>query len=303
MFRKFSAWVFGTIKYYLTGLYHRTFEHHIFLFGGGLAFSMFVCAIPLSLILFSVLGTIFGRPSIAQEIHTFIERAIPYESYAEYINQAIFSRVEHFKLFKNITGVLGVIGLVVASSSLFSSMRTILDTAYKVPEDEPILMGKVRDLGLLALVIIYFLLSTTILPAWEILSEMANSVALLRAIRFALVEDIFLGGVAFLLIWMVFYIVYFLVPYVRQPKKVILVSSLSAALLWEIAKQIYGFYIAKIATLNMIYGAYALVVVSAFWIYFTAIVFILGAEIGQLYAERPAPIPEIASREELSEPE
>ena len=49
---KRAIWIYGTIRYYLAGLYARTFDHHIFLFGGGLAFSMFVCAIPLSRIEF-----------------------------------------------------------------------------------------------------------------------------------------------------------------------------------------------------------------------------------------------------------
>ena len=275
-----------SIVYYLTQIYHRAEEHHLFLMGGGLAFSLFVCVIPLMLILFSVLGTIFQRPSIVSELNLFIERAIPYQIYAEFLRETILTRVEEFKLYKNIAGVVGVGGLLIAATSLFSSMRTVLDKAYRVPDAEPILLGKVRDLGLLALVIIYFLLSTTVLPAWEIVSEFANRVAILQVIRFEFIEDLFLGVVAFLLIWMAFYIVYFLVPYVRQPKRVVFVSSLSAAVLWELAKQLFGFYITNFATLKMVYGAYALIVVSAFWIYYTAIVFILGAEIGQIYRER-----------------
>jgi len=40
------------------------------------------------------------------------------------------------------------------------------------------------------------------------------------------------------------------------------------------------------ATLNRIYGTYALIVVVAFWIYYSSILFLVGAEIGQLYRER-----------------
>lgn len=280
-----------TIRHYLIQLYHRADEHHIFLMCGGLAFSLFACVIPLMLILFSVLGIMFQKTSIESEINTFIERAIPYQVYADFIREVIVKRVEEFKLYKNIAGVLGVGGLLIAATSLFSSMRTVLDKAFRIPEPEPMLMGKARDLGLLAIVIAYFLLSTTILPAWEVISKFANRVAVLQAVRFQVVEDIILGAAAFILIWTAFYIIYFLVPYVRQPRRVIMISSLSAAIMWEVAKQIFGFYITNFATLKMIYGAYALAVVSAFWIYYTAIVFILGAEIGQISAERQKTMP------------
>ena len=41
-----------------------------------------------------------------------------------------------------------------------------------------------------------------------------------------------------------------------------------------------------VATFKKIYGAYVAAIVVVFWIYYTAIVFIIGAEIGQLYRER-----------------
>jgi membrane protein len=79
---------------------------------------------------------------------------------------------------------------------------------------------------------------------------------------------------------------YWLIPHGKLKWSVIFVSALSASLLWEVAKQLFGLYISNIVTLNRIYGTYALFVIVGFWIYYTSIVFILGAEIGQLYRER-----------------
>jgi uncharacterized BrkB/YihY/UPF0761 family membrane protein len=45
-------------------------------------------------------------------------------------------------------------------------------------------------------------------------------------------------------------------------------------------------YLSNFTTFSRIYGAYALGIVVAFWIYYTAAVFILGAEIGKLFDER-----------------
>ena len=77
-----------------------------------------------------------------------------------------------------------------------------------------------------------------------------------------------------------------MVPYRKPPRRAIIVSAVSATILWVLAKQIFGFYIAHFVMLQRVYGTYAIMVVVAFWIYYTAIVFVIGAEIGQLFRER-----------------
>lgn len=273
-------------RHYIGGLYHRIDDHHVFLLASGLAFSLIVCIIPLILIVFAALGVVLEKTSITEEIDLFIEGAIPYKDYATFIKNLILSRVEQFKFYKSVAGVVGSLGLLFAASGLFSSMRTILNKAYRIPTTESILIGKLRDLGLILLVLFYFLLSTAVLPGWELTKEFADNFEFLKSLQFDFVEDLLLGTVSFFIIFISFFTVYFLVPHQRQPKKVILVSALSASILWKVAEQIFGFYITNFITLKWIYGAYVLLIVVAFWIFYTSLVFILGAEIGQLYRER-----------------
>ena len=75
-------------------------------------------------------------------------------------------------------------------------------------------------------------------------------------------------------------------PIVKIRKRSVLIGALWAAMLWAGAKVIFGMYLASFTTFSRIYGAYALGVVVAFWIYYTAVVFIIGAEIGKLFDER-----------------
>ena len=82
-------------------------------------------------------------------------------------------------------------------------------------------------------------------------------------------------------------------------KKVVFISAFWAALLWELAKKLFGFYIFHFASLNKIYGAYVFVIIAAFWIYYSSIIFIIGAEIGQLFRERKDIIREGLSKERL----
>ena len=274
------------LAHYTGGLYNRLGEHHVFLMAGGLTFSLFVCIVPLILIVFAVLGNILERPSISGEIDSFIDRVIPYESYADYIKNLVFSRVDEFKVFKNFAGMVGLVGLFLASSGLFASMRTVLNKIYGAAKNQHVVIRKLRDFLSVLLVLVYFLLSTTILPTLEIIQKSASKVEAFRRFEFNLSGDLAIGVVSFFVIFGAFFILYFLIPQIKLRKRIVLVSALSAAILWEIAKQLFGYYISNVATINRIYGAYSLLVVVAFWVYYTSIAFMAGAEIGQLYRER-----------------
>jgi membrane protein len=281
-----KRWIGEFLRHYIGGLYNRSGKHHIFLMAGGLAFTLFVCIMPLILIIFSLLGVILEKPSVAGEIESFIDRAVPYENYASFVKEKVFMLVNEFKVFKSLAGVIGLIGLFVASTGLFSGMRTILNMIYKVERDESVLMGKLRDLLSVILVALYFLLSIAILPLLEAAKILIENVLFIGEIEFGFLSDLALAGISFLLILLTFIIIYWLIPYRKLHLKVILMSALAASVFWESARQLFGFYLANIITLKMVYGAYIFIVVIAFWIYYTSIVFILGAELGQLFRER-----------------
>lgn len=283
---KFLKAIWSFLAHYLGGLYRRADEHHIFLLSGGLSFSVFVCIVPFVLIIFAVLGNILEQPSIATEMQVFIDRLIPYADYASSIKELVFSRVEEFTIYKNLAGIIGLVGLLIAASGLFSSMRTILNKVYDVKTSQHLLIGKLRDLGLVLLVLGYFLLSVTILPLFDVIFGFIDKIELFKGLRFSFFENLVVAGFSFLIIFSSFYTMYFLVPQKKMFRREAFISALSAAVLWEIARQLFGFYITNFITLKRIYGAYVFIIVVAFWIYYTSIVFIIGAEIGRLYRER-----------------
>jgi len=276
------------LSHYVGGIYNRVGDDHAFLLAGGLSFSIFVCIIPMTLIIFAIIGNVLETTTVASEIDSLIDRVLPYESYAQHVKNLISTRVDEFRIYKGVAGLLGLAGLLFAASGLFSSMRTILNNSYNVKSSHSAYVSKLRDIGLVLLVVIYFLLSTTILPSVGIIEDFASRSELLAGFDLAGLADIAVDVVTTLVIFFAFFIVYLLVPQTKLPKKVVLISAVSAAVMWKIAEMIFGYYIAHVATLTKVYGAYSFLIVVAFWIYYTSIVFIIGSLIGQLYRERIA---------------
>ena len=78
-------------KYYFGNLFLRFDTDHIFLSAGGLAFSLFICMIPLVLIIFSVLGNILDSSNMQAQINNMIDSVIPYSQYSSYVKKILFS--------------------------------------------------------------------------------------------------------------------------------------------------------------------------------------------------------------------
>ncbi len=290
MQKAFKKLSFPKIKnllyYYLKGLHQRVDEHHIFLLGGGLAFSVFICITPLILVIFFIMGNILETASLEHQITAIINTMVPYSEYAAFIKRIISSRIQEVIAHKDLAAYVGLPALILAASGLFSSLRTILNEVFNVKEEESILSGKLKDIVLVVVVLTLIALLTTVLPILEIIKDAPSQWTFFRFLEFTAIQKLFFTIGSFVIIYSIFFVIYYFVPYKRIGFKTAALSALWASILWEIAKQLFGYYITHFATLGKIYGAYIFIVVVGFWIYYSSLTFILAAEIGQLYRER-----------------
>jgi len=268
------------MSHYFGGLYERMDDHHVFLNAGGLAFSLFVC------IIFAVLGSILDSNYMQYQINVLIDTIIPYDQYSELVKKIIFTRINEVIEYKNLAGIIGGFGLLFAASGLFSSMRTILNQVFGIAKDVNFILGKLRDFALVIMVILIFFLTTISAPIIDVLKQSAGQFKFLEFFNAPIFEYFFFTLVSFSVIYIVFTILYIAVPLKKLKKKAIAISALWAAVLWEAAKLVFGYYIYHLSSFGKIYGTYAFVVVVAFWIYYSSVVFIVGAEIGKLFQER-----------------
>ncbi|MFO7525656.1 MAG: YihY/virulence factor BrkB family protein [Ignavibacteriaceae bacterium] len=279
-------WFLKFFKHYFGGLYLRFDTHHIFLFAGGLAFSLFVCIIPFVLIIFWILGNFLSSAEVEGQIVTLINTVIPYDEYSNFVKDIIFKRVYEVIEFKNIAGLLGFIGLFFAASGFFSSMRTVLNKINGTDIDVNVFLGKLRDFLFIISVILLFFISIMALPLLELFISIAQETPYLQFFAHPIFQRVFTALFSLLIMYFIFYSFYRFIPTIKIRSKSAFVGAGWAALLWVGMKIVFGYYLSNFGTWGRIYGAYALMVVIAFWIYYTSAVFIIGAEIGKLFDER-----------------
>lgn len=83
-----------------------------------------------------------------------------------------------------------------------------------------------------------------------------------------------------------FSLIYAIVPNCRVPWRAALVSGVIAALIFELAKRGFGFFISNFPSYQLIYGAFAAVPLFLVWIYICWSIILLGAMLSRILAGR-----------------
>jgi membrane protein len=200
------------------------------------------------------------------------------------ITNQVLNRIYEISSYTAITSIIGAVALLWTSSGLFSTIRDALNKIYKIKIDVFYLVGKFKDIFMVLVVFTFFILSVASTSIFSILiakgMDFINSYVNIGSAN--AVITILLGLV---FSFLMFYI-YRIVPHGQVNKKVVLISAVSSAVMFEILKHLFTTYLVSFSNFAAVYGAYAALVSIVFWIYYSSFIFVLGAEIGQLFNEK-----------------
>jgi membrane protein len=266
-------------SFYAKNLWHKAARDQLFFLSSGITFNVLVTIVPLLLITISVLGMLVESSTSAREqILTFIQRIMPLAS--AQAESLLFGLVEDSGWF----GVLGLVGLVWASTRLFGSLRTVLEIIFEIPPEERlgIVEGKIHDIRMVVVVGSLFLLTISLTTALNWLKNYGVGFLGLDAYNISWFWSLTSLVVAYLITYMMFFFVYRYVPDRWIPRQDAAVAAFFSSVLFELAKQAFVAYLAEFGRFLELYGSFTNLVVIAFWVYYSSIVFILGGELGRI---------------------
>ena len=278
---------FEGLKYYSIGLYNKFDEDHIWIQAAGIAFYIIICAIPFSLILTSVLGFYLSSEGAIKAIDNFLNSLVGITpELKQKIVNIVYSGVDELTSNITLTAVIGTLGILWTASGLFSTIRDVLNKIFKIHLEVFYIWGKLKDIGMVFVVTVLFLLSLISTTLISIIKTIDEKFFFNTLFRFGFIENLATVVLGLLFTFLMFYTIYKLVPHGKINNKVVLVSSVSSTIMWELLKFVFTMYLVNFSNFARVYGAYAAIVAVIFWIYYSSTTFVLGAEIGQLYHER-----------------
>jgi len=267
--------------------------------GAALAYYTTFSLAPVLVVVIAVAGLVFGQVAARGEIVDQLRGLIGAES-ATAVQELLRSASEPGKSV--IASIVGVVTLLIGATSVFAELQSSLDRIWRAPA----LKGPTGIWGLLRSRLLTFGMVVAI--GFLLLVSLALSAALSAADRWGgmlfpkwhtVLEALNLG-VGFALTALLFGMAYRILPRVKIAWGDVVIGAVVTAALFSAGKYLIGLYLGR-ASIGSSFGAAGSLIVVLAWVYYSAQIFLLGAEFTWVYAhshgsrtgEHPAPAPPI----------
>jgi membrane protein len=182
-------------------------------------------------------------------------------------------------------GLLGLVGMAWSGSNLFGVVRRSVNLAYDLDVHRPIVRQKLLDLAMVVAFAPLVIASLATTAAIRYARETSDEIPVLSDASQTLG---FLWDVLPLLIpvavsFVAFVFLYWVVPATRVKVRDVLIGAGVAAVLFEVAKVGFAIYVANFSNYNVVFGSLGAVVAFLFWVFLSANIMLLGAEVAAEY--------------------
>jgi len=250
--------------------------------GAALAYYTLFSIAPLLLIAISIAGLVFGEDAARGRIYGELrdlmgdEGAAAVEALLKNVNQPGKGVV---------ATIAGVVTLLIGAMTVFGELQNALDRIWRAPAPPggsgllQLVRGRLLSFGMVFgigfLVLVSLLASAALAALGKWWAPMFGGWSVLAS-----AVDIVLG---FAVVTAGFALIYKVVPRVRIEWRDVWVGAAVTALLFTLGRFAIGFYLGR-ATFASAFGAAASLVVLLVWMYYSAQIFLLGAEFTWIYA-------------------
>ena len=248
--------------------------------GAAIAYYTVFAIAPILVIVISIAGLVYGQEAARGAIVGQLQGMMGHEA-AEAIQTMIASAGN--KRSGTLGTVLGFGALLLTASGVFSEMQTGLNRIWKAEPKSSTVTRLVRaravSLGLIAalgfLLVVSLAASAAITAFSHMLQHMLPDIdLLLRAVNFL---------ISLALISALFAAIYKVLPDVPTTWHDVGMGAVVTAFLFTVGKTVIGLYIGSSQVASS-YGAAGALVIVLLWVYYSAQIFLLGAEFTRAWA-------------------
>jgi membrane protein len=181
--------------------------------------------------------------------------------------------------------VVGMITLLATASGVFGEMQSALNAIWKAKPAgttvSRLIRARAASLGLVATLGFLLLVSLVVSAGLTAFGNYLNAILPFGK----LILSVLNGVISVLLTAVLFAAIYKVLPDRRIAWRDVLIGAVVTAILFTIGKSLIGWYIGSSAVASS-FGAAGALIVLLLWIYYSALIFLFGAEFTKIYANR-----------------
>ncbi|MFN6136354.1 MAG: YihY/virulence factor BrkB family protein [Bacteroidota bacterium] len=256
-----------------------TDRRHIFLLSSGIAFNLLLCTIPLLVLIVSIVSGLLDVEKTKDTVEAALVQFFPRNTQASTMIAGVISELGAIFNYSTVAGWIAGIALLWLSSALFSSLRTGLNAIFHVPTPKFFFLYKLKDMAFTIITVVMILLVTLLSPLLTLVEQYWRSAVDVDNTGF--IFGFTVQAASLVATFALFLALYKLVPNKRLPWPIVLMSTGFAVALWELARTAFSWYVNSAANFSKFYGGYVALASFALWLYYSAFIFLLSAELGQ----------------------
>lgn len=250
----------------------------------GIAYYALFALFPLLLFLAGITGLVLRDEDLQEDLIDAILDSVPLDE--EQGRDNVTEIVQG--MGQASSGAVGLLGLVLtawSASTLFGAVRRSINIAYSVEQPRPIVRQKLVDLALLLAVGPFFLLSIALSTFVAFSRDAVGDVSGLSAIADQRLAWTVLGlGLSTCLSFAAFFVLYWMVPALDVQRRDACAGAVVAAILFEGAKSGFSLYLHNFGSYDVVFGTLGAAAGFLLWVYVSANILLLGAEIASEYS-------------------
>ena len=270
--------------------------------GAAISYYTLFSIAPTLLIVISLAGLVFGDEAVRGEITGTLQGLMGEEG-AKAIEGMLASVSQPKEGI--IATVVGVFVLLLGATTVFGELQNALDRIWRAPARESasglwlLLRQRLLSLGMILGMVFLLMVSLVLDTVLQALGKMWGTDALKAVVQAVNMV------VGFGLTTAVFAMIYKLMPRAKIEWHDVWVGAAVTALLFTVGKFLIGLYIGRSAVASS-FGAAGSLVIVMIWVYYSAQIFLLGAEFTWVYSheygsrkgtKRPGAVEAVAEKE------
>jgi membrane protein len=254
--------------------------HNASSLGAALAFYTLFSIAPILVIAMAVAGYAFG-PNVAETQVLGEMRGLLGDAGAKAVQSLLASA--HQSGLKGIAAAIGVVTLLIGATSVFGELQNTLDYIWKSPKKNSvawwrIVRSRILSVGLILGVGFLLMVSLLVSAALSALGAWFQTYLVQWSVILPALDLVLSLGLTTVL----FAMIYKYVPREDIGWGDVWIGGLVTSCLFTVGKLLIGIYLGR-SSLSSAYGAAGSIMVLLLWIYYSAQIFLLGAEFTHVF--------------------
>lgn len=234
---------------------------------GAVAYQIFFALLPLLFVIVGLLGFFLTQEEARERAAVLLRDVLPLQGSRRFVDDLADGRA--------LTLGIGLVGTLWSVTAMYGALTVALGRVFgKGPR--PFLRDKLAAFGFAALLAALALLSFIFSFVLQFVTDLLASTGVAAATRVVL--GIASPTFGFLAGIVLFSLIYRALPSRRLPRGGVLLGAVLAAALWEVAKVAFALFTRNLGAFRS-FGPLALAAGLLTWIYVSAIIVLVGAEV------------------------